>query len=83
MNTETLTTILIYIVGGFVILLTLIWIFVGYQIYKIIRLVRGGISVAQNEIHNVFKIFNFVKSKFTSSDHDDRDDYQDRPHRKI
>jgi xanthosine utilization system XapX-like protein len=83
MNTETLTTILIYIVGGFIILLTLIWVFVGYQVYKIIKLIRGGISAAQNEIHNVSRIFNFVKNKFTSSDHDDDNDYQNRPHRKI
>jgi hypothetical protein len=83
MNTEPLTTVLLYIVGGFIIVLTLLWVFVGYQLYKLIKLIRGGISVAQSEIYNVSKIFNFVKSKFTSSEHDDRDDYQDRPHRKI
>ena len=82
MNTETLTTVLLYIVGGFIILLTLIWAFVGYQVYKMIRLVRGGISVAQSEIHNVSKIFNFVKNKFNNS-HTDTDDYQEKPHRKI
>jgi xanthosine utilization system XapX-like protein len=83
MNTETLTTVLLYVVGGFIILLTLIWAFVGYQVYRMIKLVRGGISVAQNEIHNVSRIFNFVKNKFTSSDHDTDTDNQDRPHRKI
>lgn len=81
MNTETLTTVLLYVVGGFIILLTLIWAFVGYQVYRMIKLVRGGISIAQSEIHNVSRIFNFVKNKFTSSDNDN--DYQDKPHRKI
>lgn len=83
MNIETLTTVLLYIIGGFIILLTLIWAFVGYQVYKMIRLIRRTISVAKDEIHNVSKIFNFVKNKFSESKHDAYDDHEDKPHRKI
>lgn len=83
MNSETLITILLYIVGGFIVLLTIIWAFVGYQIYKLVRLARGGISLAQGEIRNVYKIFSFVKSKFTNTHDTDEYDNPQNHHRKI
>lgn len=70
MNLENITTALIYIIGGFIVFLTIVWIFIGYQLYKLIKLIRGGLMIASSEIKFVSKIFHFVKNQFTSHDDD-------------